>query len=138
MLVIRLSRVGKRNQPAFRLVLTEKQNPVKGKFQEILGSYNPRLKTKSLKGERIKYWLSKGAQLSATVHNLLVNEGILTAKKVKAWRPKVGSADSKKKALAEKSAAAPEKKEQAENKTAPVAEQKEEKVEEKKEEPVAA
>ena len=106
MLTIRLQRVGKKNQPAFRLILTEKKNPVKGKFQEILGSYNPRLKTKSLKGERIKYWLSKGAQLSATAHNLLVNEGIITAKKVKAWRPK--------------------KKEQTEQKPAPV-EKKEEK-----------
>jgi len=127
MLTIRLSRVGKKNQPAFRLVLTEKQNPVKGKFQEILGSYNPRLKTKSLKGERIKYWLSKGAQLSATVHNLLVNEGILAAKKVKAWRPKVGSADAKKKALAKKKeeSGKEEKKE-------------EKKKEDKKEEPAVA
>lgn len=88
MLTIRLQRVGKKNQPAFRLVLTEKTNPVKGKFQEILGSYNPRLKTKKLEGERIKYWISKGAQVSATAHNLLVNEGLVSGAKVKAWRPK--------------------------------------------------
>jgi len=88
MLVIRLTRVGKKNQPAFRVVLTEKSNPVRGKFIEILGSYNPRLKTKALKSERIKYWLSKGAQASPTVHNLLVSEKIIEAKKVKAWQPK--------------------------------------------------
>jgi small subunit ribosomal protein S16 len=88
MLVIRLTRVGKRNQPAFRVVLTERKNPVRGKFIEILGSYNPRLKTKALKEERIKYWLSKGAQTSPTVHNLLVNEKIIEAKKVKAWQLK--------------------------------------------------
>ncbi|MDD2730921.1 MAG: 30S ribosomal protein S16 [Candidatus Portnoybacteria bacterium] len=88
MLVIRLTRVGKKNQPAFRVVLTEKSNPVRGKFIEILGSCNPRLKTKALKSERIKYWLSKGAQASSTVHNLLVSEKIIEAKKVKAWRPK--------------------------------------------------
>ncbi|MBU2264792.1 30S ribosomal protein S16, partial [Patescibacteria group bacterium] len=88
MLVIRLTRIGKKNQPAYRVVLTEKTNPVRGKFIEILGSYNPRLKTKTLKAERIQYWLSKGAQTSATVHNLLVNEKIITGAKVKAWRPK--------------------------------------------------
>jgi len=88
MLVIRLTRVGKKNQPAYRVVLTEKGNPVKGKFIEILGSYNPRLKAKAFKADRIKYWLSKGAQASPTVHNLLVSEKIIEAKKVKAWRPK--------------------------------------------------
>ena len=88
MLVIRLTRVGKKNQPCFRVILTEKANPVRGKFIEILGSYNPRSKEKSLKIERIKHWLSKGAQPSATVHNMLVSEKIIDAKKVKAWRPK--------------------------------------------------
>lgn len=88
MLVIRLTRIGKKNQPAYRVVLTEKTSPVKGKFLEILGSYNPRLKTKQLDAEKIKYWLSKGAQPSPTVHNLLVSEKIIEAAKVKAWRPK--------------------------------------------------
>ncbi|MEK7160646.1 MAG: 30S ribosomal protein S16 [Patescibacteria group bacterium] len=95
MLVIRLTRVGKKNQPVYRVVLTEKQNPVRGKFNEILGSYNPRLKTKALKTERIKYWLSKGAQASPTVHNLLVSEKIIEAKKVKAWQPKKKTPEAK-------------------------------------------
>lgn len=88
MLVIRLQRVGKRNQPNFRLVLAEKTAPVKGKFIEILGYYNPKLKTRSFNKERILYWLSKGAKASATVHNLLVTEKIIEGQKVKAWRPK--------------------------------------------------
>lgn len=88
MLTIRLSRIGKKNQPAYRVVLTEKTNPVKGKFIEILGNYNPRLKTKSFDAEKIKYWISKGAQASPTVHNLLVSEKIIEGAKVKAWRPK--------------------------------------------------
>ncbi len=96
MLVIRLTRIGKKNQPAYRVVLTEKQNPVRGKFIEILGSYNPGLKTKALKVERIKYWLSKGAQASDTVHNLLVNEKIIDAKKVKAWTPKKKTVEARK------------------------------------------
>ena len=117
MLVIRLTRIGKKNQPSFRVVLTEKTNPVRGKFQEILGSYNPRLKTKSLKVERIKYWLSKGAQPSDTMHNLLVNEKILDAKKVKAWTPKKKTVEARK---AKEAAAAEEVKKAAE---APAAEE---------------
>ena len=88
MLVIRLTRIGKKNQPCYRVVLAEKREAVKGKFIEILGNYNPRLKTKVFKTERIKYWISKGAQASPTVHNLLVSEKIIEAAKVKAWRPK--------------------------------------------------
>jgi len=88
MLIIRLQRVGKKNQPSFRLVLAEKTAPVKGKFIEILGNYNPRLKTRSFNKERILYWLSKGAKTSATVHNLLVTEKVIEGQKVKAWRPK--------------------------------------------------
>ena len=95
MLVIRLTRVGKKNQPAYRVVLTEKTNPVNGKFIEILGSYNPREKTKALKAERIQYWISKGAQPSDTVHNLLVNEKIITGPKVKAWHPKKKTQEAK-------------------------------------------
>jgi small subunit ribosomal protein S16 len=88
MLVIRLTRIGKKNQPYFRVVLAEKREAVKGKFIEILGNYDPRLKTKALKAERIKYWLSQGAQASPTVHNMLVSEKIISGPKVKAWRPK--------------------------------------------------
>jgi small subunit ribosomal protein S16 len=108
MLVIRLTRIGKKNQPSFRVVLTEKKNPVRGKFNEILGSYNPRLKTKALKAERIKYWLSQGAQASPTVHNLLVSEKIIEAAKVKAWRPKKKTQEAK--AASEKAVAAAEAK----------------------------
>jgi small subunit ribosomal protein S16 len=102
MLMIRLTRVGKKNQPTYRVVLTEKTNPVRGKFQEILGNYNPRLKTKVFDAEKITYWISKGAQLSPTVHNLLVSEKIIEGKKVKAWRPKKKEQEEKKPAVAVK------------------------------------
>jgi small subunit ribosomal protein S16 len=88
MLVIRLQRVGKKNQPSYRIVLAEKTAPVKGKFIEILGNYNPRLKMKSFKKERVLYWLSQGAQASPTVHNLLIDEKIIEGTKRKAWAPK--------------------------------------------------
>ena len=88
MLKIRLQRVGKKNAPSYRVVLAEHTAPPQGKFQEILGFYNPRKKEKSFKKERIEHWLSKGAQLSPTVHNLLISEGVLKGIKLKAWRPK--------------------------------------------------
>lgn len=107
MLVIRLTRIGKKNQPAYRVILAEKTSPVRGKFIEILGSYNPRLKQKALQVDRIKYWLSKGAQASATMHNLLVSEKIIEAKKVKAWQPKKKTQEANKaKAVAAAEAAA--------------------------------
>src|SRR4030042_2594876 len=87
-LIIRLQRVGKKNQPSYRIILAEKTYPVQGKFIEILGNYNPRLKTKVFKKERLLYWISKGAQKSPTVHNLLVSEKIIEGPKVKAWTPK--------------------------------------------------
>lgn len=83
MLRIRLIRIGKKNAPAFRVVLTEKTSPPQGKFLEVLGSYNPRLKEVNLKKERILYWLSQGAQASDTVHNLLVGQKIIEGPKIK-------------------------------------------------------
>lgn len=88
MLKIRLQRTGKKNSPSFRVVLVEHTAPPQGRFQEILGFYNPRKKQKSFKKERIEYWISKGVQFSPTVYNLLVDEGILKGIKLKAWRPK--------------------------------------------------
>ena len=83
MLAIRFLRAGKKNQPFFRIVVTDKKNPPRGgRFLEILGFFNPLTKEKKLKAERIKYWLSVGAQPSSTVHNLLVKEKIIEGKKI--------------------------------------------------------
>lgn len=85
MIVIRLSRVGKRNQAIFRIVVAEKEKSAKGKFIESLGSYNPRSKKDNIKidQERINYWLKKGAQPSLTMTGILKKEGILPEKLVK-------------------------------------------------------
>lgn len=83
MLIIRLQRVGRKNDPNFRLVVTEKtRSPKSGAYLEMLGSYNPKTKKKELKNERIKHWLLKGAQLSATAHNILVKAKIIEAPKI--------------------------------------------------------
>ena len=86
MLTIRLQRVGKRNNPAFRVVLMDVRRSAKsGNFLEILGSYNPQQTGQLvLKKERISYWLSKGAQASDTIHNILVSRGVIDAPKRKA------------------------------------------------------
>jgi small subunit ribosomal protein S16 len=82
MLIIRLFRVGKKNQPSFKIVVTDKRKPPRaGRFVEEVGFYNPLTKEKVLKGERIKYWLSVGAEPSSTVHNLLIKEKIIESKK---------------------------------------------------------
>jgi len=81
MLVIRLFRVGKKNQPSFKIVVTDKRSPPRaGRFVEGVGFYNPLTKEKVLKTERIKYWLSKGAKPSETLYNLLVSEKIIETK----------------------------------------------------------
>ena len=84
MLKIRLSRVGRKHEPVYRLVLTDRRNAAKsGKSLEVLGSYDSRRGEKAeFDGEKIKYWISQGAQVSPTVHNILVNKGILTTAKV--------------------------------------------------------
>lgn len=82
MLVIRLIRRGKRNQPFFRIVVTEKQNsPKGGRFLESLGFLNPLTKEKKINTDRIKYWISVGAQPSDRIHNLLISEKIIEGKK---------------------------------------------------------
>ena len=88
MLTIRLARIGKKKQPTYRLIINEKTKDTFGDFLEILGNYNPRSKETNLKTDRIKYWLSKGAGTSDTVHNLLVKNKVIDDKTVKAWKPK--------------------------------------------------
>ncbi len=83
MLRIRFLRAGKKNQPFFKLVVTDRRNPPKGgRPVEIVGFYNPLTREKELKKDRIGHWLSVGAQPSDVVHNLLISEGILKGKKL--------------------------------------------------------
>lgn len=85
MLKIRLQRIGKKNHPSFRVVLTDSKNATKsGKFLEIIGNYNPKAGETSFDADRIKHWISKGAQLSDTMHNFLVKEKIIEGKKINA------------------------------------------------------
>lgn len=84
MLKIRLQRVGRKNVPTFRVVLTDSKNSTKsGRFLEVLGSFDPRNdKSKIIQTDRVKYWISKGAQLSGTLHNFLVHTKVIEGKKI--------------------------------------------------------
>ncbi|MBL7142074.1 MAG: 30S ribosomal protein S16 [Candidatus Pacebacteria bacterium] len=83
MLVIRLLRTGKKNQPSFKIVVVEKEkSSTSGRYIEEVGFYNPLTKEKKLKAERIKYWISVGAHPSETIHNMLISQKIIEGKKI--------------------------------------------------------
>lgn len=83
MLKIRLQRIGRKNDPSFRVVVIEHtRGPKSGDFVERVGSHNPKTKKTDLNADRITHWLSVGAQASGRVHNMLVSAGIIKADKV--------------------------------------------------------
>ncbi len=91
MLCIRFFRVGKKKQPSFKIVVTDKRRPPSGgRFVEEVGFLNPITKEKNLKAERIKYWISKGAKPSDSVYNLLIKEKVLEGKKIPVHKKKKG------------------------------------------------
>lgn len=83
MLKIRLQRTGRKNDPSFRVVVTEHtSSPKAGKNVAQVGSYHPKTKETVLDADAIKGWLAKGAQASGTLHNMLITKGIITGKKI--------------------------------------------------------
>ena len=132
MLVIRLQRAGRRKSPFYRIVVAEKSAPVKGKFIERVGHYNPLStpKTVVLKSERIEHWISVGATPSDTVARLAAKNGISAAEKFikkRVMKPSKAELEAKKKAEEEAAAAKEAEKAATENKK----ENSEEKPEEK-------
>jgi len=115
MLCIRFLRIGKKNQPCYKIVVTDKRKPPRGgRFVEKVGFWNPLTKEKALKAERIKYWMSKGVKPSNSVYNLLIKEKVCQGKKIgvhKEKKEKKGEAVKTPKVKAE------EKKEVKEEKT---------------------
>lgn len=72
MTVIRLTRMGKKKQPFYRIVVTDSRKRRDGGYKEILGFYNPMTEEKTLKldKERYAYWTGVGAKPSETVARL--------------------------------------------------------------------
>jgi small subunit ribosomal protein S16 len=114
MLMIRLQRVGRVHEPTFRVVLVDsKRGPKSGQALEVLGNHDTRKakNNSNVDGDRIKYWISKGAQLSDTMRNLLISKKIITGKKVNALpkkRPIKKELTEEEKKAAEATAKAPE------------------------------
>ena len=75
---LRLTRVGSKKNPIYRVVAADSRSPRDGKFIEILGRYNPQHEPSliELDEDKVKAWLQKGAQPSETVSRLLKIKGI--------------------------------------------------------------
>lgn len=83
MLMIRFQRIGRANDPAFRIAVLEKTRAAKaGNIVEQVGTYNPKTKAVTLNAESIKDWLDKGAQPTDSIKNLLIAKGVIEGKKV--------------------------------------------------------
>jgi small subunit ribosomal protein S16 len=83
MLKIRLQRTGRKNDPHFRLIVAESTlKPKTTQFAEIVGTYNVKAGIFEAKADRVKHWISVGAQTSPTVHNLLISKGVIEGKKI--------------------------------------------------------
>ncbi len=109
MLRIRFQRIGRTNDPAFRIVLLEKARAAKaGGITELLGTYNPKSKALTLNEARVKELISHGAQPTDSIHNLLISKGITEGKKVNAL-PKKTPLKKKEEPAAQAPAPMPEK-----------------------------
>ena len=75
---MRLTRIGAKGKPSYRVVVADSESPRDGKFLEILGNYDPNQNPAAviLKEERVRQWLAKGAKPTLTVSQLLEKKGI--------------------------------------------------------------
>ena len=83
MLRIRLRRLGKKRQPYYRIVVAERRERRDGDFIEMVGSYNPHADPPLVQvdGDRVKEWISKGAQPSEAAEKILRRAGVITSEK---------------------------------------------------------
>ena len=111
MLRIRLSRIGKRKQPSYRIVVTDQRHPREGAHLEIIGHYNPLTNpaTITLKEDRAIHWLQVGAQPSDTAAKILSRSGIMeqAGREAVVWSGKQVAPGAKKRKAMESAAAAP-------------------------------
>ena len=111
MLMMRLQRVGRKNDPSYRIVVVDKRTgPKSNKNIDILGSYNPKLGQVQIDADKAKDWLTKGVQPSDTVHNILVAQKVIEGKKINALPKKSPIVDEEAIKKAEEEAKAKEEK----------------------------
>ncbi len=77
---LRLTRVGSKKNPIYRIVAADSRSPRDGKFIEIVGRYNPQTDPSTIEvdEEKVKDWLAKGAQPTNSVARLLKIKNIAT------------------------------------------------------------
>ena len=133
MVKIRLTRTGRKNHAAYRLVAIDSRKARDSKALEFLGHYLPHEKEVKLETDRINYWLSVGAQPSDTVTRILVKEGILKkdALPTKKFSSKPGRKAQERNAKEEEAPASETDESKPEEATADQPEAKEEATEEK-------
>ena len=107
-LKIRLARGGAKKRPFYRIVVAEASAPRDGRYVERVGTYNPMVpkdheQRLTLNGERISFWMSKGAQPTERVHKMLASAGLMAAPVLRDQPKK--SAPGKKRAEREAAAA---------------------------------
>jgi len=82
MLKMRLQRIGRKNNPSYRVIVTDSRNaPSRGRHVDFIGSYDPLLGRVQIDAAKAKHWLSHGVQPSDTVYNFLISEKIIEGKK---------------------------------------------------------
>ena len=110
MLRIRLSRVGKRKQPSYRIVVTDQRNARDSEHLEILGHYNPLTNPATLvmNEDRAVHWLQVGAKPSGTAAKILTKQGVMekAGKEPVTWGGKQSAPGAKKRKAMEAAAAA--------------------------------
>lgn len=118
MLMMRLQRVGRKNDPSYRIVVTDKRTgPKSNKHVDLLGYYSPKIGKVEIDAQKVKHWLAQGVQTSVTIHNMLVSKKIIEGKKLNPLSRKAPIISEEAKAAAEKAAA--EKEATPEETTAP-------------------
>ena len=80
MVAMRLTRIGSKKRPYYRIVVIDKRRARNGRFLEVLGQYNPIANPTQVEinSERAQYWLAKGARPSETVRSLLRQKELVT------------------------------------------------------------
>ncbi len=78
MVRIRLTRVGSKKNPIWRIVVADKRSPRDGRVIENVGTYNPQTEpsTVTLKQERLEHWIDKGAKPTETVLKLMKTQSL--------------------------------------------------------------
>lgn len=88
MVKIRLTRTGKKHEPHYRIVAADSRRARDGRYLERIGYYNPRTKPPTLEYDKeiLQKWIDNGAQMTDTIHDIFVKEGIIKQTKKRTSR----------------------------------------------------